>query len=468
MGLLQALNLPTPGKPQAAATPVTLAIGPHAERFEPGTQQNLSVMAFMSDGKTQDYTRQAKWSSSNEALVKMLPGGIAQVGYGRADAVKITAAAPGGKPADSFWVNVRATLKELVITPKNPLVVVGETEVMTATAIYVDGSTNDVTPFVDWSTDKKSLVEFPEKGSPWVGKAAGTARIIATDPETGTPFFTTATVVDKGKGPKIVKLSIEPLNPDVKHGEDVQFRAYGEFADKSRHEMTKHVNWTATHPEVLTIDASFGLATPTLQSGTSLVAATVPDTNPIVGQSTTVYVEFPGLVRIEVLEKEIAIAQGEAGGLNVMGTVRGGGEKRVNEFVQFTAADETIATVRAGGALVDGLFPGETQIEAYEPMSESSATFRVKVLPPNLVDIAVAPVGEVIPVGEQRPFRAVGLLAGSKQVKLDRPIWSVSDKKIFHVTQEGVVTALKRGEGMVLVKDRHGGVVGSIGVVAGD
>jgi hypothetical protein len=419
----------------------------------------------MSDGKTQNYTSQAKWSSSNEALVKMLPGGVAQVGHG-AGMVKITAAAPGGKPADSVWVTVRAQLRELVITPKNPLVEVGKTETTMATAIYTDGSTDDVSHLVDWSTDRKNVVDNPEGGGTWLGKAAGTAKIVATDRETGLPFFTTATVVAEGRRPKLVDLAIEPMSPEIKHGEDVQFRAFGVFADKSRHEVTRHVKWTATHEEVLTIEEKTGLATPKLLSGTSKVTATDPDTN--IDQSTIADLEFPGLVRIEVLEKEISIPQGENGALNVTGTVRGGGEKRVNEFLRFTVADERIAKVAAGGALVEGLFPGQTQIEAYEPMSESSATFQVTVLLPNLVEILVGPPGQVIPIGEQREFRAVGVLAGGKRVQLDRPVWSSSDRKTLHVNQNGFATALKRGEADVIVRGRQSDAWGSIGVVCGE
>jgi hypothetical protein len=67
MGLLKALNLPPrpprPGQPQAAATPVTLAIHKPDAPFETGTQQRLTVLAMMSDGKPQNYTTKATWSS---------------------------------------------------------------------------------------------------------------------------------------------------------------------------------------------------------------------------------------------------------------------------------------------------------------------------------------------------------------------------------------------------------------------
>ena len=66
MGLLQALNLParppTPGQPQASASPVTLAIAKPGDPFEPNSQHKLGVVAFLSDGKPQNYTGKAVWS----------------------------------------------------------------------------------------------------------------------------------------------------------------------------------------------------------------------------------------------------------------------------------------------------------------------------------------------------------------------------------------------------------------------
>ena len=379
--------------------------------------------------------------------------------------MKITAATPDGKPRDSVSIKVQARLKEIVITPKNPLVEVGKTEVMTATAIYEDGSRELVTPWVDWDSDKRNnVVEFPSGGA-LVAKAAGTARIVAIDPRTQTPGFTTVTVVDVGKGPKLVDIAIEPLNPEIKNGGDEQFRAYGLFADKSRHEITEHVKWAATNAEILEIDENFGLAKPKLLSGTSLVSAAVPDTT--FRKSTTVYVEFPGIVRIEVTPKEIEVRQGEVAALTVIATLKGGAQMRVNPFVEWTLADEKVAVVHADGAALTGTFPGKTRIEAYQRNSEQAATFDVSVLPPKLEEIIVLPFGAVIPIGESREFGASGRLEDLTLVELDRPIWSTSDPKTFHVTQQGVVTARKRGEGLVLVRGRHSNVVGSIGVVAG-
>jgi hypothetical protein len=467
MGLLKALNLPPrpprPGQPQAAATPVTLAIHKPDAPFETGTQQRLTVLAMMSDGKPQNYTTKATWSSSNDALVRMLPGGIAKVGRG-SGRVTITAAAPDGKPRDSVDVKVRAKLQDIVITPKNPLVEVGKTEIMMATAVYADGSTEDLTPWLDWSADKPAVVEFPSNGGAWVAKGVGTATLAATDPRTRITGFGKVTVVAAGKGPKLVDIALEPLNPDIKHGQSVQFRATGIYADKSTHEITEKVRWKSSQPDVLVIDENTGLARPRLQSGNPLVSARDAATN--IAKSTTVYVEFPGIVRIDVTPKDIRVGKGDVEMLTVMATLHGGWQMPVNDLVQWTPADTDVAVVEPGGARVIGVAPGRTQVEAYEASSKSTSTFHVTVLPPKMIDIVILPLGATIPVGRKLDFAASGQLDDLTLVPLDKPIWITSDRTIIDVDQKGVATAKAPGDVVIHVQDRTTGVMGRVAVTA--
>lgn len=467
MGILKALNLPprppTPGQPPAVVTPVTLAIGKPDAPFETGTQRSLTVLAMMSDGKPRNYTSQATWSSSDDALVKMLPGGIAKVGPG-SGRVTITAAAPGGKPRDSVDVKVQAKLQDIVITPKNPLVEVGKTELMMATAVYADGSTEDLTAWLDWSTDKPKVVEFPSNGGAWVGKGPGTATLAATDPRTQITGFGQVTVVAAGKGPKLVDIALEPLNPDIKHGQSVQFRATGIYADKSTHEITEKVTWKSSLPDVLVIDENTGLARPRLQSGNPLVSARDAATK--IARSTTVFVEFPGIVRIDVTPKDIRVGKGDVEMLTVMATLHGGWQMPVNDLVQWTPADTDVAVVEPGGARVIGVGPGQTQIEAFEASSKATSTFHVTVPPPKMIDIVILPIGATIPVGRQLDFAASGQLDDLTLVPLDKPIWSTSDRRIIDVDQKGVATAKAPGDVVIHVQDRATGVIGRVEVSA--
>ena len=349
--------------PSSGAVPVTLAI--HKPRpFEPGSQQQLAVTAMFSDGSVSDFTAKVKWSSSDEALVKVLPGGLVKVGYG-AGPVTITAAAPGGKPRVSIDVKVQAPLQDIVVTPANPLVESGGSETMVATGVFADGSTEDLRFSVKWSSDKPKVADF-SGGNECVAKAAGTATVWATDRDGKVSGSTKVTVAAAGKVPTLRDVKIEPLNPEIKNGAPVQFKATGVYSDKSTHEITGKVDWESSHPDILAID-DWGLAKPGLQSGSALIRASDPVTHRY--RSTTAYVEFPGILRIDVSPKDIRLGAGDSADVTVTATLHGGAPMNLNHLVRFTPADTDVAVVTAGGEMVVGRGAGTTTIEVLEPSS---------------------------------------------------------------------------------------------------
>jgi hypothetical protein len=463
MGLLQALNLPprppAPGQPQAAATPVTLAIAKPASPFEPGKPQGFTVLAMMSDGKTRDYTRQATWTSSNDALVEMQPGGTAKVGFG-SGSVTITASGPGGQPHDSVVIKVQAALQDIRVTPKDPLTEAGKSELMLATAVYADGSTEDVTAWVQWSTEKPKVAGFSVNGGECEAKAKGTTLVYARDERTGIYGSTRMTVFAAGKAPRLVKVEIEPLNPEIEHGEFVRFKATGTFADTSKHEITEKVKWESSHPDVLAIDELSGLARPRLRSGSSLVRGLDPATG--LSQSTTVFVDFPGILRIDVEPKDVRVGVGDVTFLTVTAMLRGGFAMEVNDLVSCTSADADIAGTAPRDTRITGIAAGKTTVEVVEPSSGAAQTVAVTVTPPVLIAIVILPIGETMKVGATLRLAASGQLSDLTLQDLDKPAWRALTPDLVDVDQDGNVTARKAGDAKVEARDRLTGIAGTV------
>jgi hypothetical protein len=90
------------------------------------------------------------------------------------------------------------TLSSISITPTNPSVVMGSTEQLTATGIYSDGSTANLTNTVAWSSNTTQYVTIESSGGANPGLAtavaAGSATINAQDQTTGVQGSTTLTV----------------------------------------------------------------------------------------------------------------------------------------------------------------------------------------------------------------------------------------------------------------------------------
>jgi len=80
--------------------------------------------------------------SSSDPNVTVVPGGLAKVGSGSGKVtITATATAAGGRVSGSITVTIRTPLQDIIVSPKNPLVQSGETQGLTATAVYTDGDT---------------------------------------------------------------------------------------------------------------------------------------------------------------------------------------------------------------------------------------------------------------------------------------------------------------------------------------
>jgi hypothetical protein len=457
MTLLKVLNLPPP----ASAAPVNLAIRQPLP-FEPGASQQLVAMAILGDGKVRDYTARATWHSSNDAIVKMLPGGVAVAGLTTGKAT-LSAAAPGGEPRDSVDVQVRAALVDIVVTPGNPMVEIEKSAVMLATAIYADRSTENVTSTVQWRSAKPEVADFIGNTSECTAKAPGFTTIVAIDVASKIHGLTKLTVAAAGKMPALKSVAIEPHNPEIKHGGPVQFTATGTFADKSRHEITQTVTWESSHPDILSVDAT-GLARPMLRSGRALIRGQDETTG--LADATTAYVDFSGIARLEVTPASVRLGTGAGVTVTVAAALHGGGTMDLRGLVKWSSANDDIADVGPGD-LIRGFAAGRTVLQALEPDSGLAVSVDVEVLPPVLVEIEVHPFGETIHVGQPFQFSVGGRMSDLTMRPLVHPIWSAVPEDVVRVDQQGVVTALKPGDVVIRVVDRETGLTGhSIEVTA--
>lgn len=128
---------------------VTLTISPPAPTIAKGQTQQFMATGIFTDGSTQDLTGSAAWSSSDEAVATITSGGLA-TGL-REGQVTITATV-GPVTATATLTVTPPILASLAISPQNPTRTVGATLQFQATGTLTDGTTQDLTGAVTWST----------------------------------------------------------------------------------------------------------------------------------------------------------------------------------------------------------------------------------------------------------------------------------------------------------------------------
>ena len=458
---VSAAPAPPAKSPPPGAVLKSIAVGVAAP-LEPGFQEHLTAMGTLSDGSTQDLTSSVTWSSSDPQIVTVAPGGLAKVGSGPGT-VTITASAAGGGVSGSITVTIRLPLEEIIVSPQNPLVENGQIQGLTATAVYSGGSTEDITDRVLWESSAPKVVDFTSDG--WcVGNVAGTATVRATHAASQISGFTKITVPAAGKVPALRKVTISPLNPDIKDGTPVQFKAMGAYSDGSTHEIAERVKWEPSDQKILAIDSK-GVAKGGLVSGNPLIRGSDPATG--LYQSTTVYVAASGVQSISVSPKNLSIVSGDAVVVTATAALFGGGARTVNDLLQWTSSDLNVATMLPGGAQVQGHASGDATIEAVDPTSGSSDIISITVLRPVLRSIMVFPGGETIPNGQKVQFKATGFLSDRTSKDLTKLKWTSSAPDVIEIDQKGEATAKTAGKVTITAAYPTTGVTASVEMTAG-
>ena len=176
------------------ATLVSIALIPATPSIADGTTQQFAATGTYTDGTTQPLTQTATWNSSDStvATVSNAPGtnGLASsAGQGTAT---ITAAV--GTIAGSTLLTVTpATLVSIAVTPVTPSITSRSNEQFAATGSYTDGSMQNLTATVTWSSSNPAVATVSNAaGSSGLAAAAavGTTSISAALGAIGSPSVT--------------------------------------------------------------------------------------------------------------------------------------------------------------------------------------------------------------------------------------------------------------------------------------
>jgi hypothetical protein len=168
-----------------AVTPATPA------NLRVGSNQQFTATGTFADGSTEDITSQVTWvSDAPDTAIFNYPGVVAGLSSGTAT---ITASL-NGITSPSIPLTV-ISLSSIVVTPASPTnLAVGSTQQFTATGTLTDGSTEDITSEVIWSSDTPTTATITSSGLA-TGIAAGITNITATVPEVVTSPAVSLTVV---------------------------------------------------------------------------------------------------------------------------------------------------------------------------------------------------------------------------------------------------------------------------------
>jgi len=237
--------------PSAPKSLVSMMVTPANPSIAKGGTQQFTATGTYSDGSTQNLTNSVTWSSSSTSVATISTTGLATgVGTGSS-----TIQAASGSVTGSTNLNVTAAvvLSSITVTPANPSIAKGGTQQFTATGRYSDGSTQNLTNSVTWSSSNTSVATVNSTGlASGVGNGSSTIQASLGSVIGSTTLNVTAAVV-------LSSITVTPANPSIRKGTTQQFTATGSYSDGSTQNLTNSVTWSSSHTSVATINSA-GLA----------------------------------------------------------------------------------------------------------------------------------------------------------------------------------------------------------------
>ena len=272
---------------------------PNPSNLTPNSTQQLAVRAQTTNNFELDVTAQSEFvlnqnsapgiSVSDQGLVTVSaqanPGDTAEVAVSW---LASNSAQPLTTTVQIIVATSDATLTQLIITPSSPVLSLGRSQNFTVNGVFSDGSVQDVSNQVTWTSSQPSVALPPNNGAT-TALAVGQTQLEAS---IGNIQATTTLTVT---GAVLQSLEIQGGDTLGAPGGSRQFVALGTFSDGSVFDLTSQVTWSSNNP-VLTVfngpqltpdgrGAGFARVATTANAGTTVVL-TVND--PATAQTATI------------------------------------------------------------------------------------------------------------------------------------------------------------------------------------
>ena len=371
-----------------------IEITPNAPSIAKGVSQPFVAMGIFSDNSTQNLTTQVTWSSTSTG-VAVVSNSAPTIGTLTATGVGTTTlSASTASLSASIQVTVTpATLVSIQVTPPLPSVAAGLSQQFTATGIYTDNSTQNLTISATWATTAANVATVSNaSGSQGLATSSspGSASISATlGGVSGSATFAVTPAT-------LVSIAVTPANPAIPKGLTAQMAATGTYTDHSTQDLTTKVTFSSATPTVATISnaaGSQGLAT-SASVGSTIITASLGS----VSGTTTLSIGAAALVSIQVTASGHSIAgKGLTQPFVATGTYTDASTQLLTTQVTWSSSATGVATIsNAPGfeGVATSVDVGTTTITAAS--GSVTGTSPLTVTPAILMTITVTPANQSI------------------------------------------------------------------------
>ena len=341
-----------------------ITVSPANATVAKGENVQLAATGSYADGTQQTLTDPVTWQTSKSTVATVgEQGQVTGMGEG---ATQISASYQGVTGSTYVTIGPPALIG-ITVTPSPSSLPAGESEQLTASGKFSDGTVQNLTPSVTWSSSASNIATINTDGTA-SGLSVGSTTILAV---AGNVQATASLTVGSAV---LTSIAVAPANPSLVAGDTQQFTATGTYSDGSAQTLTSNVIWSSPAPAVAAMTPA-GLVTG-LTAGTSNIGATMGG---ITG-STMLTVTTPVLMSIAVAPGNPSLAAGTTLQFAATGTYNNGSTQDLTGTVAWSSSVPGVAAignVSGSQGLVSASALGLTTITASLAGVNGSTTLNV-------------------------------------------------------------------------------------------
>lgn len=429
----------------SSASLTAVAVSPAAASLPAGVPMQLRATGAFDDGSSLDLTPAVAWSSAGASVADVSSAGVVTAkSAGGPIAITALHVQSGHSAAAQITVS-SATLVSVAVTGASATLPVGLTRQLAATGTYSDGSTQDLTSAVTWSSDGPAVTVDASTG-------------LATAAEVGDANVTAlhvsglaGAVAIHADSASLQRLIVAPAALTLPLGAGYALTATGVFDDGTTQDVTGSVDWST---DAGTVVALSGNVVMSLHGGAAHVTATF---TPLPPGSLAPDASISSTIDVEIVAAGLdAIAVGPAA------TVPQGGRQQLTATAVFgdgSTADLTaqasfssndcdgLATLTPGGLLTALTSEGSCTVSAHDPASGKDGSAGISFSAPQVVQVFVEPPSATISAGQQVKLAGLALMSNGliEDVSDQLNWWQTTDGSVASADSNGLVTGYKKG-----------------------
>src|ERR1700722_9237826 len=337
-----------------------IVVSPSGKSIAQGTGLQLTANGTFSDGTEKDLTSLVTWQASPTAVAKIdAQGNLTGLTQG---AAQISAATQGVIGEASITVGPPSLLSIAVSASQSSLPL-GESETLTATGAFSDGSSQNLTQSVTWQVSPSTVAIIDSHGD-LTSLAQGSAQVSASlQGITGTASIAVGPAA-------LLSIAVSATQGSLHLGESETLTAIGSFSDGTTKNLSSSVTWKASPATVARIDTQGELTS--LNLGSAQVSA---DYQGITG-NTSVTIGAAALTSLAVSTTQSSLPLGESESLTATASFSDGTTRNLSASVTWTVSLPTVARIDAKGELT-GLAQGAVQVSAASHGIKGSASVTI-------------------------------------------------------------------------------------------